>query len=575
MTRRPVALIADDDIAHRLLLCDAALEAGFEVIEAADGAEALAKGTSHHVDVMLLDVEMPKLSGFDVCRELRKLSRLQSTPILVITGHDDPQSIERAYEAGATDFMPKPLNWPLVPHRLTYVLRNARIEEKVRRMAYFDTTTGLPNRQSFIEFVAEASTAADTQPPACQVTVVKIWASGIERISQSLGREIADAAIISFARRLMILRDQSETLDRQLCVARIEGSRFAVCVREPAGQNGALALAAAIQEDFESPVIFREHSFFLKPAIGLAQYPAHGPTTTELMMNADVALQQSNASLSAAPVMYTQAIGEQSRRLLKLDSELRRAVRDEQLTLYYQPKFRLTDGRLAGVEALLRWFHPDLGAIPPQQFISLAEESGLILELGNWVIRCAFRQLRNWHDAGLVTNMAVNFAAPQFIYADPARVISDAAAASNIEPKRMIVEITESALIRDWKLVRTGIAAVRELGCQVSIDDFGTGYSSLAYLKALQADELKVDRVFIQRVDQDQTDAAIYTAVMSLARQLNLRVTAEGVETQGQLDWLRTEGCDEAQGYLLSKPLPGHDILALYRDESTTVFKVA
>jgi EAL domain-containing protein (putative c-di-GMP-specific phosphodiesterase class I) len=205
----------------------------------------------------------------------------------------------------------------------------------------------------------------------------------------------------------------------------------------------------------------------------------------------------------------------------------------------------------------------------------LAEESGLILELGDWIVRTAFRQMRLWREAGLDTRIAVNFATQQLIHGNPARVIAEAARATASNPARMVMEITESTLIGDLATVQSGIAAVRALGCRVAVDDFGTGYSSLAYLRNLPADEIKVDRAFIERVDSDPINAAIYSAVLDLARHLGLAVTAEGVETQGQLDWLRANGCNEAQGFLIAKPMTGHEIIGRYAALQDPISQIA
>jgi EAL domain-containing protein (putative c-di-GMP-specific phosphodiesterase class I) len=249
---------------------------------------------------------------------------------------------------------------------------------------------------------------------------------------------------------------------------------------------------------------------------------------------------------------------------LALEAALREAVRAEQLTLYFQPKIRLCDDSLVGVEALLRWFDTELGEISPAHFIPLAEESGLILEIGRWVIRAACRQLMNWQNEGLDTTIAINVSARQFVHDDPAAVIHAATAECGISPRSIVVEITESALITDLARVQAGLTAVRALGCRVAIDDFGTGYSSLAYLKRLPVDELKIDRSFIRTLESDQVDAAICAAVLSLARTLGLSVTAEGVETELQLEWLRRNQCNEAQGFLIARPMPAHRILVRY-----------
>ncbi len=562
--RRAIALIADDDDANRMLLADAAEQAGFDVIEAADGRAALNAARAGGFDLALLDVEMPELDGYEVCRALRAEPGLQHKPIMMITGHDDAESIERAFEVGATDFMSKPLNWPLMPHRLKYLLRNALSEERIRQMAYFDALTGLPNLQAFTEFSDNLIAAEAGRDEPQQVVIVKLYADGIDRVNRSLGREVADEATRYFARRLTSTRDEFTEAGMQSQIARVEGGKFAVCLRYAGSSDTALAFAAALSKAYAEPIRFGEHSFFMQPSIGIAQFPTHGERASELLMHADTAMQISRADVSAPAIVYSDEMCRKSRLALRLDSDLKRAVRDEQLILYYQPKIRLSDNKLAGVEALLRWFHPELGQISPAQFIPLAEESGLILELGDWIVRAAFRQMLQWHNAGFDTSVAVNFAGTQFTHGNPARVIADAANDVGLPPGRLLAEITESTFIGDLDTVQKGIAAVRALGCRVAVDDFGTGYSSLAYLRGLPADELKVDRAFIKRVDVDPVDGEIDSAVLALARKLGLSVTAEGVETAGQLEWLRAHDCTEVQGFLLAKPMPGHELLQRY-----------
>lgn len=562
--RCATALIADDDDANRLLLADAAEQAGFAVIEVADGEAALQAARAEGFDLALLDVEMPKCNGYEVCRALRSDPRLQHKPIMMITDHDDAVSIERAFEAGATDFMSKPINWPLLPHRLKYLLRNAQSEERMRQIAYFDALTGLPNLQSLVEFAARQIVAAVAAGGGDELIVLQLCAESLDRVNRSLGRVVADEATRNFALRLMRVRDEFTKPGMQSLIARLEGGKFAIALRHAANRDTAQELTAAILHSGAEPVRFGEHSFFLHPSIGIACYPQHGSSVAQLLMHADTAMQHSATQVSLPAVVYSEEMGRKSRLALRLDSDLKRAVQQEQLVLHFQPKICLADNSLAGVEALLRWSHPELGAISPAQFIPLAEQSGLILELGDWIVRAAFRQMLQWRNAGFDTSVAVNFTVAQFTHGNPAQVIAEAARAVAIEPQQLLAEITESTFIHDLKTVQTGIAAVRALGCRVAVDDFGTGYSSLAYLRGLPADELKIDRAFIERVDVDPVDGEIYAAVIALARKLRLSVTAEGVETAGQLAWLRAHDCTEVQGFLLGRPMPAHELLQRY-----------
>jgi EAL domain-containing protein (putative c-di-GMP-specific phosphodiesterase class I) len=245
---------------------------------------------------------------------------------------------------------------------------------------------------------------------------------------------------------------------------------------------------------------------------------------------------------------------------LDLEARLRRAVHDGILQLYFQPKFRLTDNQIVGVEALLRWCDSEHGEISPARFIEIAEDSGLIIDIGSWVVRAACRHLRKWMDAGHVVPIAINVSAKELLHGDPARVVEAEAAAAGIPASLIEIEITESLLVKDSATVQSALERLRQLGCRIALDDFGTGYSSLAYITRFPPDRIKIDKAFVRNVDQSASDAAIANAILSLGASLNLTVTAEGVERQGQLDWLRSRGCNEVQGFLLARPLTATDL---------------
>jgi EAL domain-containing protein (putative c-di-GMP-specific phosphodiesterase class I) len=282
------------------------------------------------------------------------------------------------------------------------------------------------------------------------------------------------------------------------------------------------------------------------------------------MMRAATARDRSRGDARVEAAIYTDAMGANARERIALDAELRRAVRDEELLLHYQPRIRLEDGGFAGAEALLRWFHPTRGPVSPASFVSLAEESSLILEIDAFVIRSACRQLYNWRAAGLDTRVSVNVSGKHFLHGDPIAIIRRELEASQVDPGSLVIEITESVLMRDSSRTQSRLRQLRELGCQIAIDDFGTGYSSLAYLKSFPANSLKIDRAFIQHLHESSADVAIVRAVLDLSRSLGMSVTAEGVETQAQLDWLKRHGCDDVQGYFTARPMPAHEILQRY-----------
>jgi EAL domain-containing protein (putative c-di-GMP-specific phosphodiesterase class I) len=265
---------------------------------------------------------------------------------------------------------------------------------------------------------------------------------------------------------------------------------------------------------------------------------------------------QAKVGASGAIVMYSGAMSARLRDWLDLEGRLRRAVQEEKLELYYQPKFRLSDNRLVGVEALLRWCDAEHGEIPPTRFIEIAEDSGLIIDLGAWVIRAVCRQLRAWQDAGHSIPVAINVSGKELLHGDPAWTLEAEARAAGVPISLIEVEMTESVLVKDSARVRTALQRLRQLGCRIALDDFGTGYSSLAYITRFPPDRIKIDKAFVHNLDRSASDSAIANAILSLGDSLNVTVTAEGVERPGQLDWLRKRGCHEAQGFLLSKPLP-------------------
>jgi EAL domain-containing protein (putative c-di-GMP-specific phosphodiesterase class I) len=261
---------------------------------------------------------------------------------------------------------------------------------------------------------------------------------------------------------------------------------------------------------------------------------------------------------------YSAAMSSRVRDWLELEGRLRRAVHHDLLTLVFQPKFRLSDNKMVGVEALLRWHDDEFGDISPTRFVEIAEDSGLILDMSSWVVRATCRQLRKWLDMGFNIPVAINCSGKELLHGDPARVLEAEAAAAGVPTALIEVEITESLLVRDSNKVQAALKRLRQLGCRIALDDFGTGYSSLAYITRFPPDRIKIDKAFVREVDRSAGDAAIANAILSLAGSLNLTVTAEGVERPGQLEWLRARGCHEVQGFLLARPLKAADLEARF-----------
>jgi diguanylate cyclase len=276
--------------------------------------------------------------------------------------------------------------------------------------------------------------------------------------------------------------------------------------------------------------------------------------------HADTAMYHAKGGSSGSIAVYTAAMSSRLRDWLDLEARLRRAVHEGVLGLHFQPKFRLSDNRIVGVEALLRWHDAEHGDISPARFIEIAEDSGLIIDIGSWVTRAACRHLRKWMDAGYAVPIAINVSPKELLHGDPAKVVEAEAAAAGVPPSMIEIEITESLLAEDSATVQSALQRLRRLGCRIALDDFGTGYSSLAYITRFPPNRIKIDKAFVRDVDQSAGDAAIAMAILSLGASLDLTVTAEGVEREGQLEWLRSRGCDEVQGFLLARPLSAQQL---------------
>ena len=561
---QPVAIIADDEDLGRLLLAETAVASGLAALSFDNGSAALEAALSREVAIVLLDVDMPGMDGYTVCRRLRADARFATVPIVMVTGHEDSVAISRAFEAGATDFISKPVNWALLPRRLAYILRNAAAAERIERLAYFDTLTELPNRQRCIDTAERLF--ADAARTSRQVAVIYLDLNSFKRVNDTFGHSVGDAVLKNVSGKLARVLAPFQAAHHAVSVARFGGDEFVVLVGEAQARSVALEIATACSTMLNEPVAHDGLEFYSAPSIGVAVYPDDGPDVATVLKHADTAMYQAKAGASGSIVMYTAAMSAKLRNWLDLEGRLRRALLDDQLQLHYQPKFRLDDNRLVGVEALMRWCDPEYGDIPPTRFIEIAEDSGLIIDLGGWVIRAVCRQLRAWQDLGLAVPVAINVSAKELLHADPARAIEVEAAAAGVPTSLIEVEITESLLVKDSARVRGALERLRQLGCRIALDDFGTGYSSLAYVTRFPPDRIKIDKAFVHNLDRSESDAAIANAILSLADSLKVTVTAEGIERPAQLEWLRRRGCHEAQGFLLSRPLTAEALTRRLRE---------
>ncbi len=689
-----LCLIVDDDEMLRALT-RAALEcAGFQVEELPDGNQLVAEFRRLRPDVILLDVLMPGLDGFAACAQLRADPLGSHVPVLMMTGLDDVESINHAYEVGATDFVTKPISFDLLSHRLRYMLRakitadalrasearlalaqriarlghwqadaqgvfepwsretyevlglprsvvigdlkelsrlaiaedrervdvafaealrhgnsfnlefriagsdgevrnlyvvalaenvvdggarfigtlqditeRRRAEQQIHQLAYFDAVTGLPNRASIRAHLVQALALAKRNERS--LAVLSIDLDHFQRINDTLGFASGNELLRAVGERFRaVLRAgdsvslMSETLNLET-VGRAAGDEFIALLPDIANAEDAAVIARRLRGALSEPFEIADQEIYARTSIGISVFPDDGPSADDLLKHADSALAQAKREGRDCYQFFTAALNARAFKRLTVEMHLRRALDRDQFMVYFQPKLRASDLAVVGFEALVRWMHPDLGRVSPAEFIPIAEETGLIVPIGEWVLGHAASQLVAWDQAGRArSKCAVNLSAMQFRVKDLhqrlARVVTDC----GLDASRIDLELTESVLMEDGQAAIRTLHELKSHGFGVAVDDFGTGYSSLSYLKRLPIDVLKIDQSFVRELGTGGEDAAIVSTIISMARSLNLKVVAEGVELQTQLDFLRAQGCDELQGFLFSPPLPAAEIAA-------------
>ena len=696
----PLILVVDDDRLIRTMLRDSLQQQGFAVAEVPNGIEALAAYERLRPSLVLLDLHMPDPDGFSVCRSIRDRHPSDPTPILVVTADGDPVALDRAYAAGATDFVAKPLHPALLVHRIRYLLRGssalvslaqsqrslsraqriarlgswewnpytgalhwsgetfrilgldasavetwdlffstvhpvdrdrvraemregmrgqhsfriqyrvvlpdgsvrhvdaqgevaadgpedgawisgtiqdvteqAHAQARIRYLASYDSLTGLANRRLFHEQLERAIVAAKAR--GHMVGLLFMDLDRFKRINDTLGHGAGDTLLQTVAERLRAhvrgsdVVGRVDTEDPGPEISRLGGDEFTVLLSKLGEPEEAGDVARRILRSIPEPIVLEGHTVSLSASVGIAIYPVDGEDVETLVKHADAAMYSAKAQGRDNFQFFSPRINALALRKLALESRLRVAIERKELRLYYQPRLDLATGRVVGVEALLRWNHPELGAVSPREFIPLAEEAGLISPIGEWVLRTACLQARAWDQQGLgPIVISVNVSPRQFAENDLLALVGGILRETGVPPRLIELELTEQLLMQDNEETALALRDLRAMGVTIALDDFGTGYSSLSYLARFPLDTLKMDRCFVRDVDDDPAAAGVAKAVIALGHSLGVRVVAEGVDTFEQERFLREQGCDELQGFLLSGALPSDEVVRFFSPRS-------
>ena len=676
----PLLLVVDDDVVIRNMLMKSLQKQGFNAIEAPNGMQGIELFRQHRPDMVLLDVLMPVMNGFETCQVLRELDPERTVPIIMLTGLDDVVSVDKAFDAGATDFITKPINWSLFSQRVRYALRSRemdfelrksrrrvdhalkvamlgywdwdlktdeftipvgvldmlgidrnhrlkleelinyvpdedrgrvlyafndarergtrfiiehrmqgidnkeryvyqqsevimgeddkpryvlgtiqditalkRAEDMILHQAYHDLLTDLPNQTLFKERLTHAIKVAEHS--GHQVAVVAIDIDRFQLINESLGNDIGNELLVVFAGFLRGVVHEGDT------VARIGGNEFSILLESPASTEEITDILNKLNQ------LLRENTFDLAGqkvmvslSMGVALYPNDDIDANNLIQCANAAMRKAKALGGSQEHFYTHDMNRRVDDRLRMENDLREALENGDLELFYQPQVEVATRKIIATEALVRWRHKEHGLVSPIRFIPLAEETGLIQSLGQYVMEHAIRQTKQWNQQGHNLSVGINLSVRQFMQADLVEQIKKLIDKYQIDPANIDLEITETIVMQDAGNSINKMHHLKELGVKLSMDDFGTGYSSLSYLHQFPLDILKIDRSFVKDIVGNKGDGAIAKAVIAMAHSMNLKVVAEGVETEEQFEFLKAHDCEVIQGYLISRPIPAQEL---------------
>lgn len=685
--KRLILIIDDDNITRLTLTKVLEKEGDYKIIDARNGMEGLEQFKKHHPDMVLMDVMMPEMDGYETCQEIRKISDADATPIIMLTGLNDVDSIGKSFDVGATDFITKPINWPILSQRVRYAMRASELysdlrkkqsqlvhAQKIAKLGYFeyDEATGLFNcskellkilridsESGYINFDEFINVIPENEQPrfkdhirnaitnntsydfdhhiACNEEHGCIVQQHGEPIIDGNGKPVGIAgtiqditerkqaeALIEFqtyydsvtelpnrfylTEKLDDLMQQAEQNEKLLSVilfhldrfrevndtlghrvgdqllriiakqfsryfsdeailARFDGATFALISTDTRSVDETAIIAQQILDMLSQPYIVHGHEVFISGSVGITLHPMEASDKEFLLKNADTAMSRARKNGGNQYQFFSAEMNTLAEQRLQLETDLRKALDRDELLVYYQPQLECQSGKIVGMEALVRWAHPERGIVSPFDFIPIAEETGLIIPIGEWVLKTAVAQTKQWHKQGYSLRVGVNLSALQFTDENLLVTIDETLNETGLSPEYLDLEVTESIAMHDFSSTLAILHKIKEMGIKTSIDDFGTGHSSLSYLQRMPVDTVKIDRAFIKDIGETE-DGTLAKAIIAMAHSMNLNVIAEGIETEQHYDFLKQHHCDELQGFLFSRPLPRDDFETYLKERS-------
>lgn len=531
----------------------------FEVIHVSTLSGGLARLEEKDIEIILLDLGLTDSCGLETFAAV--YSKYSNIPIIVFSGFDDEETAIQAVRKGAQEYLVKgQVDGPLLTRSIRYAIERHRLLMQIEKfhqlehyMAYYDSLTNLPNRQLFYDRLRHAISVARRNKHILAILFIDL--DGFKNINDTFGHESGDFLLKAVAERLQDSLRQSDT------TARLGGDEFTVILGDIGKARHAAFVARKILKELAKPFQIAGKQLFITASIGISLYPADGSEVETLVKNADKAMYQAKSHGKSSYKFFDQAKDVSDAKSLALESSLRLALQNNELSVFYQPQIDLLSGETIGLEALLRWDHPEKGLVTPAVFLSAAEETGLIIEIGEWLLNKICEDNRHWQDRGFPpVCISMNLSARQFQNINLVRIIEKALAGTGLPAQYLGIEISESDVMKDVRYSIRILKLLKSVGLKLSIDDFGTGYSSLSYLKKIPIDVLKIDNSFIRDINSTQNDKAIAAAVVALGHGLGFQVIAEGVETREQISLLQLMQCDAIQGFYISPPVRAEHI---------------